>query len=55
MTLLPVATLGVLVATSAPVRAAVSGPVGVAIVIVGGGLNLLGWRWMAHVVTPGRP
>jgi tight adherence protein B len=51
MTLLPVVALGVLLLTSASVRAVMTSPVGVGIVVFGGGLNLVGWRWMRWLIA----
>ena len=51
MTVLPIAMLTLLLATSAPTRdAAVSGP-GLAAIAVGGALNIAGWRWMRRIVA----
>lgn len=49
MTWLPVVMLALLVASSAPVRAALARPSGVAVLTVGALLNVAGWRWMRHI------
>jgi tight adherence protein B len=50
MTVLPVAMLVLLLVTSPATRAAAfSGP-GLIAIVVGGGLNLLGWHWMRRIV-----
>lgn len=51
MTLLPVVTLGVLLLTSDSVRAVMASPVGALVVAFGGVLNLVGWRWMRHLIA----
>jgi tight adherence protein B len=50
MTTLPVAMLGLLLATSSSTRAATISPAGVAAVTVGGALNFGGWRWMRRII-----
>lgn len=51
MTILPVAMLMLLLATSPATRAAVSAPVGAIAVGIGGALNLGGWRWMQRIIS----
>jgi len=51
MTILPVAMLALLLATSATTRAATVTPAGIAAVTVGGALNLGGWRWMRRIIA----
>ena len=55
MTLLPVALLAVLLATSSPVRGAVVSPVGIAVVAAGGGVNAIGWWWMRRIIAGRSP
>lgn len=50
MTVLPGAVLLLLVATSAPVRAVSTTPIGGTVVVVGLLLNLLGWGWMRRII-----
>ena len=50
MTLLPLALLSVLVATSPSVRAAVATPVGSAAIAVGAALNACGWQWQRRLI-----
>jgi len=50
MTWLPIAMLLVLLTTSASVRAAVARPTGGAVLVLGGALNLIGWRWMRRII-----
>lgn len=50
MTLLPVAMLAVLLATSHAVRGAVITPVGLACTIGGALLNVAGWWWMRRII-----
>ena len=50
MTILPIAMLVLLIATSGMVRTAVASPMGVAVVVAGGALNLAGWMWMRHLI-----
>jgi len=50
MTVLPVAMLALLLATSASTRAAAAGGPGIMAITVGGILNLAGWRWMRRIV-----
>jgi Flp pilus assembly protein TadB len=54
MTWLPVAMLALLLVTSASVRTAVTGPVGLFVVASGAILNLVGWRWMGRIIEGGR-
>lgn len=53
MTVLPGAVLLLLLATSPSVRTVTSSPLGVAVVALGLGLNVLGWAWMRHTITGG--
>ena len=50
MTVLPLAMLALLLATSASTRAAALSVPGAAAILVGGVLNLAGWRWMRRIV-----
>lgn len=50
MTTLPVAMLVLLAITSASTRAAVVSTPGLIAVVVGGALNVVGWRWMRHLI-----
>ena len=50
MTILPVAMLALLLATSATTRAATATPVGIVAIVLGGVLNLGGWRWMQCII-----
>ncbi|HWL45052.1 MAG TPA: type II secretion system F family protein [Ilumatobacter sp.] len=50
MTWLPAAMLGLLLASSAPARAAVASPAGATAVAVGAALNSAGWRWMNRII-----
>lgn len=50
MTLLPTAVLVVLLTTSASVRHVTLTPVGLAAIVSGGGLNLVGWLWMRRLI-----
>jgi Flp pilus assembly protein TadB len=50
LTFVPLGLLGLLIVTDANVRAALGTPAGVAVVSIGGILNLAGWRWMRHIV-----
>ena len=50
MTVLPVAMLALLLATSPSVRAAVATPVGGITVLAGAALNVGGWRWMRRII-----
>jgi tight adherence protein B len=50
MTVLPIAMLLILIITSASVRGVVASPTGIVIIVVGGGLNATGWRWMNRLV-----
>jgi tight adherence protein B len=53
LTLVPVALLSLLAVTDGKVRAAVGTPAGVAVVVLGGLLNLAGALWMRRII--GRP
>ena len=55
MTAVPMCMLALLVLTSGSVRHVVASPLGVGIVLLGAGLNLLGWRWMRHLIDGPRP
>ena len=50
LTLLPVAALALLLATSLPARAAVFGPSGVICLGAGAALNATGWLWMRQII-----
>jgi tight adherence protein B len=50
MTVLPIAMLALLLATSSTTRSAALEPAGIATIAVGGSLNLIGWRWMRRIV-----
>lgn len=50
MTILPVAMLALLLATSPTTRAAAMTPVGSIAVALGATLNLGGWRWMRRII-----
>ena len=50
MTVLPVAMLALLLATSSSTRAATVGPSGLVVVAAGAALNLAGWRWMRRII-----
>ena len=50
MTVLPIAMLAVLIATSSTTRSAVAGPAGSAIIAAGVALNIAGWRWMRRII-----
>ena len=50
MTVLPIAMLGLLLATSSTTRAAALTPVGSAAIAVGAALNVVGWRWMRRII-----
>ena len=50
LTWLPVAVLGVMVATSPAVRRVVVSPIGMTVVTLGGVVNLVGWWWMRRIV-----
>lgn len=50
MTVLPMAMLAVLLATSPATRAASATPAGLLVVGLGAVLNLVGWRWMRRII-----
>ena len=50
MTVLPVAMLALLIATSGSVRDAVRAPIGLVVIAAGLSLNALGWRWMRRLI-----
>ncbi len=50
MTVLPSAFLVVLAVTSSSVRTILYSPIGIVVVTLGGVLNLIGWRWMRHLI-----
>jgi tight adherence protein B len=54
MSVLPVAALGAAVSVSAPVRSAVTTPIGLASIALGAALNVGGWCWMRRIVGPTR-
>lgn len=51
MTVLPVAMLALLLATSATTRTAAVTPVGSIALVLGAALNLAGWRWMRRIIA----
>lgn len=51
MTILPIAMLGLLLATSSTTRAAATTPAGSAAIALGAALNLGGWRWMRRIIA----
>lgn len=51
MTILPIAMLGLLLATSSTTRSAASTPMGSIAIGVGAALNLGGWRWMRRIIA----
>ena len=51
MTVLPVAMLALLLATSSTTRAAATSGPGFVAIVVGGVLNIAGWRWMRRIVA----
>lgn len=51
MTILPVAMLALLLATSTSTRAAATSPIGASAIVAGGVLNLGGWRWMRRIIA----
>jgi tight adherence protein B len=53
MTVLPGAVLVLLLTTSPSTRATTGSPFGVAVVVLGLGLNLLGWVWMRRIIAGG--
>lgn len=55
MTLLPGVVLGLLLATSQPVRSESTSPLGAAIVTLGVAMNILGWLWMRRLIRGKRP
>lgn len=54
MTVLPGAVLVLLLTTSPPVRTTVRTPLGTSVVVLGLGLNAVGWWWMRRVISGGR-
>jgi tight adherence protein B len=54
LTALPVGALAVLVIVAEPIRAVMVTPAGFACGVVGGALNVAGWRWMRRI-TNGAP
>ncbi|MFV0306752.1 MAG: type II secretion system F family protein [Desertimonas sp.] len=50
LTVLPLATLGLMVIAEPSTREAVATPAGIACVLAGGGFNLAGWWWMRRVI-----
>jgi Flp pilus assembly protein TadB len=50
MTLVPMVTLALLTATNPGVRAHLATTAGLVALTVGGGLNLVGWRWMRRLI-----
>lgn len=54
MTVLPGAVLVLLLTTSPSVRAVVPTPFGAIVIVVGLGLNVLGWWWMRRIISGGR-
>ena len=55
MTALPMCMLALLLLTSGAVRHVLASPSGVGTVLLGAGLNLLGWRWMKRLIDGTRP
>jgi tight adherence protein C len=53
MTFLPVVTLGLLSVTTPGVRSQLASGPGIAAVLVGGSLNLVGWWWMRRLISAG--
>jgi tight adherence protein B len=53
LTLVPIALLGMLAVTDAKVRAVITTPAGLAVVVLGGLLNVAGALWMRRII--GRP
>lgn len=51
MTILPVAMLVLLLVTSATTRSAAANPAGLTAIVVGGLLNICGWRWMRTIIS----
>jgi tight adherence protein B len=51
MTILPVAMLVLLLATSSTTRAAASTPTGSVAIVLGAALNIGGWRWMRRIIA----
>lgn len=51
MTVLPLAMLALLLATSPTTRSAALTSTGMVAILIGGALNLLGWRWMRRIVA----
>lgn len=50
MTVLPLAMLALLLATSSTTRDAALSPAGLTAITIGGAINLVGWRWMQRIV-----
>ncbi|WP_300624115.1 type II secretion system F family protein [Ilumatobacter sp.] len=50
MTILPLLMLAVMLVASAPIRGALASPVGLVVLVIGGALNVLGWRWMQRLI-----
>ncbi len=55
MTALPMCMLALLLLTSGAVRHVLASPLGIGTVLLGAGLNLLGWRWMTRLIDGPRP
>lgn len=53
MTIIPVCMLGLLLLTSGSVRLFVRSPAGFGVVAIGTALNVVGWRWMRHLIGGG--
>jgi Flp pilus assembly protein TadB len=50
MTVLPIAMLALLLTTSATTRSAATSTTGLAVIVAGAVLNLIGWRWMRRLI-----
>lgn len=51
MTILPIAMLALLLATSSSTRTAAATPIGAVTIALGAVLNVCGWRWMRHIIA----
>jgi tight adherence protein B len=50
MTILPGAMLATMLVTSDATRLIMRSPIGLIIVVIGGGLNVIGWHWMRRMI-----
>lgn len=50
MTILPGAMLATMLVTSDATRVIMLSPIGLIIVVIGGGLNVIGWHWMRRMI-----